>query len=469
MANVKLNYDLYRDKVYACWVGKNIGGTMGTPYEGTRDVLDVKGYVTKPGEVLPNDDLDIQLVWLDAVRRHGPLAITPALLGEVWLSFMIARWNEYGIGAENMRKGMIPPLSADYDNSWKHSNGAWIRTEVWACLAPGCPEVAARYAISDAAVDHGTGEGTQAAVFVAALQSAAFVVKDIRKCIDIGLSYIPADCRMADSVREVIKCYEKGMSPVDARNYIQQRNADIGDGWFEAPSNVAYAVIGLLWGEGDFKKTMLTAINCGDDTDCTAATVGATLGILYGKEGIPADWKEYIGDDLVTISFNRTGIARSLPKTCTELAEQVIAEAPFVLHANRCPVSIVSTETEIPDNIGDVYYSKAKEFKDFPKPNSMTFSNMFMSATVDLDSPEILAGSEKKVHLKLANRLDLCDNHLFSINLRWWLPEGFTVDGKRSLNLLSPNRHTDGTVETDYIIHVGENHWNSVTEFAVLG
>ena len=45
-----LNYAEYKDKVNACWIGKNIGGTMGTPYEGKREYLDIKGFVTKKGE-----------------------------------------------------------------------------------------------------------------------------------------------------------------------------------------------------------------------------------------------------------------------------------------------------------------------------------------------------------------------------------------------------------------------------------
>ena len=62
--NILLNNDSYRDKVYACWVGKNIGGTMGAPYEGKREILDVQGFITEANVVLPNDDLDLQLVWL---------------------------------------------------------------------------------------------------------------------------------------------------------------------------------------------------------------------------------------------------------------------------------------------------------------------------------------------------------------------------------------------------------------------
>ena len=140
---MKLNFAQYRDRVYACWLGKNIGGTMGTPYEGTRAVLDIQGFASEPGRPLPNDDLDLQLIWLHAVEQLGPLAIDAATLGEFWTSLITPDWNEYGIGQNNMRRGLMPPISGDYQNSWKDSNGAWIRTEIWACMAPGCPALAA--------------------------------------------------------------------------------------------------------------------------------------------------------------------------------------------------------------------------------------------------------------------------------------------------------------------------------------
>ena len=41
MIPMKLNLTTYRDKLHAAWIGKNIGGTMGTPYEGGREYLDI--------------------------------------------------------------------------------------------------------------------------------------------------------------------------------------------------------------------------------------------------------------------------------------------------------------------------------------------------------------------------------------------------------------------------------------------
>lgn len=164
----------FRDKVHACWLGKSIGGTMGAPYEGTHEDLSLAGFSSDAPESLPNDDLDLQLIWLQALEFSGVKNITAQTLGEYWLAFITPFWSEYGIAKSNMRKGLPPSVAGDYANVWKHSNGAWIRTEIWATLAPAAPAVAAKYAAEDAKVDHGTGEGTIAAAFVAALESAAF-------------------------------------------------------------------------------------------------------------------------------------------------------------------------------------------------------------------------------------------------------------------------------------------------------
>ena len=457
---INLNAESYKDKVYACWIGKNIGGTMGGPFEGKRELLDVKGFTTAANVVLPNDDLDLQLVWLLAVEKLGGRAINAAMLGEFWLSYIVPHWNEYGIGKINMERGLCPPLAGDYLNDWQHSNGAWIRTEVWACLAPGCPDIAAKYAMEDAKVDHGSGEGTFAAAFVAAMQAAAFVIKDLRTCIEIGLEKIPADCRMADSVRTVLKCYDEGKTAVEARNIILERNRDIGDGWFEAPSNVSYAIIGLLWGEGDFKKSMILAINCGDDTDCTAATVGATMGILGGGAAIPEDWKQHIGDDIVTISINKGNVARKVPKTCTELSERVIKQAPVVLFDNDAAVTLVDGADEIPENIVDIFKSN-KEYAailDTVTPNTTVFESAMLKAIVTLeDGPDILPMGEKKVHLKIRNDHKVFDNAPYNLELRWWLPEGFAVEGcKKAVFLPHKNSHQQAVCDLDLVIKAGE-------------
>ncbi|MBQ8341219.1 MAG: ADP-ribosylglycohydrolase family protein [Clostridia bacterium] len=446
---MKLNFDVYKDQVYACWIGKNIGGTMGAPYEGKREVLDIKGFASKAGEPLPNDDLDLQLIWLHAMETTGPYDLDCKKLGEYWISYISPHWNEYGMGKLNMKHGLLPPLSGDYENTWKDSNGASIRTEIWATLAPGCPEIATKYAVEDAMVDHGAGEGTFAAAFVAAMQSAAFIEKDIRKCIDAALSLIPATSRVGSTVLKILECYDNGVSWLDCRNAVQQMNADIGDGWFEAPSNVGYAVLGLIYGEGDFKKSMITAINCGDDTDCTGATVGATLGILGGTAAIPADWRDYIGDGIITMSIAE-GILYNIPKTCAELTERVVHMAPTVLWANRAEVTLVRSGDEeeyaIPMPIeravsGPAAKSPVLRRLEALKPYQFEVDAGIFRVRVTYDrAPNIAPDEELGVTLTFIHpvmrkyrNVSAFGNMPRMLNLRWWLPEGFVVTGKRTV------------------------------------
>jgi ADP-ribosylglycohydrolase len=55
-------------------------------------------------------------------------------------------------------------------------------------------------------------------------------------------------------------------------------------------------LVGLLYGEGDFRKSVSLATMCGFDTDCNAGTVGCLLGLRNGLDAIPAEWKDPLGD-----------------------------------------------------------------------------------------------------------------------------------------------------------------------------
>ena len=434
---MNLNRKVYEDKVRAMWIGKNIGGTMGTPYENTREYLDVKDFVTKKGETYPNDDLDLQIVWLHAMEHLPPETVDCKVLGEMWLSYITPHWNEYGISKHNMKRGLIPPLAAEYENSWTNSNGAWIRTEIWAALFPGCPELACKYAIEDAKVDHGSGEGTLAAAYVAALESMAFMMSDVRELIVKALAFIPDDSRVARSVRFAIKCYDEGMAPRDARNAVQMLNADLGDGWFEAPSNIGYVILGLLYGEGDFKKSMLTAVNCGDDTDCTAATLGSILGIAGGTAGVPADWSEHIGDAIITCSI-ATGAfhdwVNTVPRTITDLTDRVKVLCERLLVTMRTGNALTDGKQHncTFDDVAERGKSTVATLKALDgRSYDVTFGPIKTTVTVDrLD--DILPLEERHVKLRFENGVRAYGNHPYNLAFRWILPEGFEVRAPKS-------------------------------------
>lgn len=423
---IKLNREELRDKIYACWLGKNIGGTLGTPYEGKRQINDIKGYSSPPGNPLPNDDLDLQLIWLMAMRDVGPQQLNSRVLGEYWMDFISPYWNEYGVCKANMVLGLSAPMSGEYKNFWKHSNGAWIRTEVWACLYPANVEKAIYYSYQDSCVDHGMGEGTYAAIFVAALESAAFVISDIRKLINIGLSKIPSTCRFYKAIATVCEAYDSGKTWVEAREIVTKMSLDDPElGWFQAPANVAYAIIGLLYGEGDFKQSLILAVNCGDDTDCSAATAGSILGIIGGTKVIPADWQNYIGDGIVTVAINRGALVTPIPSTCTELTDFILQTHTLTMFNE--PVSITDEATAAPEE--DVSNFEGSSFADMlssRSPYNVEYDFPMVKAIVEFDrAPDVAPNSE--IEAKVTLRYKLSAQKQF--NLRWLLPEGWTVEG----------------------------------------
>ncbi len=353
MARIGLNREQYRDRVLACWLGKNIGGTLGGPFEWRRQLNDVSFYTRDlHGEPLPNDDLDIQLVWLVALEERG-VDLDAHTLAEYWLNCVTPHWAEYGISKANMRAGLAPPLSGEFSNPYWHSCGAFIRSEIWACTAPAQPALAAGCALQDAMLDHGYGEGTYAAVFTAALESAAFVVDDPARLVEIGLSHLPEGCGVAAAVRTAVSCAEQDMEMHEARDQILrhhrglvhmgsadrispedlEKGFDTGERGYDAPSNIAIWVYGLLAGDGDFDRTLCTTVNMGEDTDCTGATVGSVFGILHGTRAIPEKWIEPIGRSIRTVSIN-IGDMRNWARTVDELTNRTarVAEQMALRH-----------------------------------------------------------------------------------------------------------------------------------------
>ncbi len=281
------------DKIYACWLGKSIGGTLGAPVEGQTEPLELTWYPRlDPAGALPNDDLDLQLLNLHALEAYGT-RLTAEQIAAEWSEHCYFPWDEYGHAATAMRLGFKPPYSGMFDNHFTDCMGAPIRSEIWAAVAAGNPRLAAYLAREDALVDHAGGEGMYGEIFNAALEAAAYEVADVPTLIREALTYIPAHSRVHGAVSLLLALYEQGAELTDARARVLEQYGN--PNFTDAPQNIAFELAGLLWGS-DFEDAILKTVNLGYDTDCTAATCGAIWGILYGREGIPAKWSAPIGD-----------------------------------------------------------------------------------------------------------------------------------------------------------------------------
>jgi ADP-ribosylglycohydrolase len=302
----------YYKKVLGGWLGKTVGGTLGAPYEGQKELLKLSFYNPVPQGGVPNDDLDLQLVWLDALKRHGP-DLDANILAEKWLAHITYPFDEYGVAIANLKSGLTPPISGFYNNPFHDCMGSPIRSEIWAFISPGNPLKAIEYAWQDAIVDHAF-EGVWGEVFLAAVESMAFVESEAEALIEYGLAAIPGDCRVSRAVQDTIKWYHQGLPWQETRERILQYHGH--HNFTDCPQNIAFIILGWLYGGGDFGKSITAAVNCGYDTDCTGATLGAILGVIAGADGIPKKWLEPIGHEIVTGGI----VGIKTPATVEELA-----------------------------------------------------------------------------------------------------------------------------------------------------
>lgn len=283
-----------REQVLACWLGKAVGGTLGQTFEGLEGPLDATFYEPVPIGMVPNDDLDLQVVFACVIRDLETATVDRQTLAAAWKSHVLFPWNEYGIAMRNYAEGLRPPHTGSFDNWFTCGEGAAIRSELWACLAPGEPDIAAAYAYEDACFDH-ADEGIDAAIFLARLQSAAFEESDVDTLLDVAVAGLRPDSELRAVVADTRRWTQQEDDWRVVRRLVVQT---YGRGDFtDVRQNTGFILIGWLMGK-DFSERICITNNCGADTDSSTASLGALLGIL-DPSSIDPRWLEPIGQQLL--------------------------------------------------------------------------------------------------------------------------------------------------------------------------
>ena len=432
------------------------------PFEGDTNIHEITYYTNlKKGEPAANDDLDLQILWLKAMQENNA-HIDAFKLGKYWLKYIPVNWNEYGVGKRNMRTGFMPPVSGEFDNAkWKTSNGAWIRSEIWACLFPGNPLMAAEFGREDACVDHGMAEGTYAEIFTSAVESAAFIEHDRDSLIKFGLSMIPEECRVAKAVRTAVLAKQEGKDWKEARTVVIKNTEDMG--WFQAPRNVAFTIIGWLYGEGDFGKSICIAINCGDDTDCTGATLASIFGIIGGTKAIPDNWRKPVGNKIATVAIS----GFDAPATLDILTDSTVVMTKRVLAKYKLPVTIGPDKTNLPDP-GQSLKVDRKEIEKLWKlsPWKVVKHNTDWVVVFDyLQEPYIQEKTARKLTASVSNVKGV--KEIYKLSIKGlpddWLVSGLPADtvsiqkdGKRTFDLsILANKIKTDTIRLGLVLERG--------------
>lgn len=240
-------------------------------------------------------------------------------VAHAWIKYqsVLSYFTAERIAYVNFMNCIEPPASAMYKNVCREWIGAQIRGDYFGYINPGKPEEAAKMAYTDARISH-VKNGIYGEMLASAMIACAAVTDNIEDIILGGLAQIPETSRLYESVMKIYNDYKNGVSLDDCFNYIHSAYDEHTDhGWCHTISNAMIVVAALLYGEGDFGKSICTAVGMAFDTDCNGATVGSILGMRGGIDCIDEYWQKPVNGKIHTSIFGvgTVSIADTAEKT----------------------------------------------------------------------------------------------------------------------------------------------------------
>ncbi len=359
-----INRAEYADRLQAMWLGETIANWTGLTTEGMR--TDAPFYTDedwgldqdvdwKPDDAidfvfqdpwLADDDTDIEYVYLHLLDQAGTNLLTASQIAEGWRRHV----NDY-IWVSNararllMERGVLPPATAMIvANPDSLQIDAQLTTEIFGALAPGMPDQALRLA-NLPILTTASSYAAHAAQFYVLLYSLAAVVDQslplrdqIIWLVETARSYIPDTSKSADIIDFVLADYRDNPDRDDwerTRDRIYERyqrdarsNDFIYRGWTESSVNLATGVMALLYGEGNYRRTIQIGTLSGWDSDNGTATMGGLLGLLLGYDALTARLPAEALSDRYQSSRTRDALPDYLP-------DDIWAEDTFTMMAER--------------------------------------------------------------------------------------------------------------------------------------
>lgn len=334
----KYNSDELKEKIYGAWTGRIVGCLLGKPIEGIRtnelypllketgnyplsryifksDLTDEiytkysfnlrdKCFADTVDGMPVDDDTNYTVLYQLLIEKYGK-NFTADDIAHLWIA-MQSR-NSYftaeRVAFDNFVNGYVPPASAIYKNPYREWIGAQIRADYFGYINPGDPELAAEMAFRDASISH-IKNGIYGEMFIAAMLACAAVIDDINDIILGGLAQIPCTSRLYEAINRIVDMHKNGKSINDCYKYIHSLfDEHSGYGWCHTISNAMIVVTALLYGDGDFGKSICIAVEAGFDTDCNGATVGSVMGMINGINKIDDVWTKPLNNALHTSIF----------------------------------------------------------------------------------------------------------------------------------------------------------------------
>ena len=298
------------NKIKGGWAGQVIGVTYGGPTEFrylarmVPDSVELKWsnesakwwYDNFPGLY---DDIYMDLTFVDVFDKEGIDAPAKShALAFANADYML--WHANQAARYNILNGIMPPESGNWKNNMHADDIDFqIEADFAGLMSPGMVNTATQYCDRIGHIMN-YGDGYYGGVYMAAMYSLAFTSDDINFIVSEGLKAIPAESNYYKAMSDVIKFHEQypndwkmAWKAIENSQWAIDLHCPDGIGSpfnIDASVNSAYVILGLLYGEGDIKKTMEISTRAGQDSDCNPASATGILCTMLGYDKISEYW-----------------------------------------------------------------------------------------------------------------------------------------------------------------------------------
>jgi hypothetical protein len=335
----RMSRAVLEDKVRGGWAGQMIGVAFGAPTEFKSNGKILEGDLKWTPDMLANtihqDDLYVEMTFAEVMDTVG-LEATTEQYGDMFRDSKYSLWHANAGARRNLVRGIRAPMSGHPDFN-VHANDIdfQIESDFIGLMCPGLPQASNHYADRVGRVMN-YGDGLYGGMLFGAMYAAAFFETDPHRVVEQGLLAIPAQSGYARLVRDVLAWHAE--DPTDWRRAWQRiqetwdRDDPCPDGAgapfnIDARINGAYVVLGLLYGDGDFGKTLEISTRAGQDSDCNPSSAAGILGVMLGYDRIPEKWRAGI-PALADAKFEFTRYSfNEIVRSTLARAEKVIVAA----------------------------------------------------------------------------------------------------------------------------------------------
>jgi hypothetical protein len=304
----KIELGVLEDKIRGGWAGQMIGVSFGYPTE-----FKYRGRII-PSEELPEwtpelvrstldqDDLYVDMTFAAVLDDKG-LDATTEDFGAMFRDAQYRLWHANLAARRALKRGVPATLSGTPKyNAHANDIDFQIEADFIGLMTPGMLQASNDLGLRAGRVMN-SGDGINGGLFVSAMYAAAFFENDPRRLVEAGVAALPPESEYARLIVDVLRWSEEHPDDWTAVWQLIQDEWDGGEPCphgaldefnIDAKINGAYVALGLLYGGGDFRDTMVIATRCGQDSDCNPASAVGVLGVVLGYEGIPEEFRSGI-------------------------------------------------------------------------------------------------------------------------------------------------------------------------------